>query len=80
MLPRLRRAAAQRAGEAPPAGEDLAERILVPYPMESVIALEISDFPPPDTVAGLWQDVAVGTVPMRLQDVGSWGCWAILTR
>src|SRR5512139_103941 len=33
----------------------------------SVIALEISDLPPPDTVAGLWHDVAFGTVPMRVQ-------------
>src|SRR5664279_4311226 len=42
----------------------------------SVMALEISDFPPPDTVAGLWHDVALGTVPIRLHAVRSKGCWA----
>ena len=46
----------------------------------SVIALEISDLPPPDTVAGLWHDVALGTVPMRVQVLGSCGCWATVTR
>ena len=39
----------------------------------SVMALEISDLPPPETVAGLWHDVALGTVPIRVQAVGSCG-------
>ncbi len=40
----------------------------------SVMALEISDFPPPETVAGLWQDVESGTVPTRLpgRSAGPW--------
>ena len=46
----------------------------------SVMALEISDLPPPETVAGLWHEVAVGTVPMRVQVLGSCGCWATVTR
>ena len=46
----------------------------------SVIALEISDLPPPETVAGLWHDVAFGTVPMRVHEWGSCGCWATVTR
>ena len=46
----------------------------------SVMALEISDLPPPETVAGLWHDVALGTVPIRLHAVRSLGCWAIPTR
>ena len=46
----------------------------------SVMALEISDLPPPDTVAGLWHEVALGTVPIRVQVVGSCGCWATVTR
>ena len=37
----------------------------------SVIALEISDLPPPETVAGLWQLVANGMVPRRLHWVRS---------
>src|SRR6188474_2473264 len=46
----------------------------------SVMALEISDLPPPDTVAGLWQDVAFGAVPTSVQVLGSCGCWATVTR
>ena len=46
----------------------------------SVMALEISDFPPPETVAGLWHDVALGTVPTSVQVLGSCGCWATVTR
>ncbi len=42
----------------------------------SLIALEISDLPPPETVAGLWHDVAVGAVPIRVQAVGSCGSLA----
>ncbi len=35
------------------------------------MALEISDFPPPETVAGLWHEVASGTVPVRFHAVWS---------
>src|SRR5438067_11757955 len=35
-----------------------------PSMIASVIALEISDFPPPLTVHGLWQNVPSATVPM----------------
>lgn len=37
----------------------------------SVMALEISDLPPPETVAGLWHDVAVAAVPTRAHVLGS---------
>ena len=46
----------------------------------SVIAFEISDLPPPETVLGLWQDVTVGTVAFRSQCRGSDGDWANCTR
>ena len=46
----------------------------------SVIALEISDLPPPETVAGLWHDVAFGAVPTRVQVLGSCGCCATVMR
>src|SRR5664279_3429226 len=46
----------------------------------SVMSLEISDLPPPETVAGLWHDVGLGTVPIRLHAVRSSACWASSTR
>ena len=45
----------------------------------SVIAFEISDLPPPETVLGLWQLVAVGTVPTRLHCVRSAACCTMRT-
>ena len=44
-----------------------------------MIDFEISDLPPPDTVAGLWQDVATGDVPMRVHMSPSASMWVSST-
>ena len=46
----------------------------------SVMALEISRLAAAGDGAGLWHDVALGTVPIRVQVLGSCGCWATVTR
>ena len=40
----------------------------------SVMALEISDLPPPETVPACGTTWRLGTVPIRLHAVWSWGC------
>ena len=52
----------------------------VPKMKASVMALEISDLPPPETVAGLWHEVGFATVPTRCQEVRSLGWGTIVTR
>ena len=39
-----------------------------PYSTASVRGLEISDFPPPETVQGLWQTIPSETVPTSRQE------------
>ena len=42
------------------------------------MALEISDLPPPDTVAGLWHDVAFSHGADQAQVLGSCGCTTVI--
>ena len=49
-----------------------------PEIIESCIDFEISDFPPPETVLGLWQKVPSPKVPINRQ-LGACGCFCICT-
>src|ERR1017187_123391 len=50
-----------------------------PWMIASVIGLEISDFPPPETVQGLWQSVGSAPVPTSRHErlPGGFSMWTL---